>query len=57
MKRLLTTLVIVTGLFGSGGAVWAAAEPLPSSLDDRLAGTTGVSLHVECVVSPISGGA
>ena len=23
MKRLLTTLVILTGLFGSGGAVWA----------------------------------
>jgi hypothetical protein len=26
MKRLLTTLVILTGLFGSGGAVWADAE-------------------------------
>ena len=23
MKRLLTTLVVLTGLFGSGGAVWA----------------------------------
>ena len=23
MKRLLTTLVILTGLIGSGGAVWA----------------------------------
>ena len=23
MKRLLTTLVILTGLFGSAGAVWA----------------------------------
>jgi hypothetical protein len=23
MKRLLTTLVILTGLFGAGGAVWA----------------------------------
>jgi TPR repeat protein len=26
MKRLLTTLVILTGLIGSGGAVWADAE-------------------------------
>jgi hypothetical protein len=26
MKRLLTTLVILTGLFGSAGAVWADAE-------------------------------
>lgn len=26
MKRLLTTLVILTGLFGAGGAVWADAE-------------------------------
>ena len=26
MKRLLTTLVILTGLLGSGGAVWADAE-------------------------------
>jgi hypothetical protein len=25
MKRLLTTLVILTGLIGSGGAVWADA--------------------------------
>ena len=25
MKRLLTTLVILTGLLGSGGAVWADA--------------------------------
>ena len=25
MKRLLTTLVILTGLVGSGGAVWADA--------------------------------
>ena len=23
MKRLLTTLVVLTGLIGSGGAVWA----------------------------------
>ena len=26
MKRLLTTLLILTGLFGSGGAVWADAQ-------------------------------
>ena len=26
MKRLLTTLVILTGLIGSGGAVWADAQ-------------------------------
>ena len=26
MKRLLTTLVILTGLIGSGGAVWADAN-------------------------------
>ena len=26
MKRLLTTLVILTGLLGSGGAVWADAQ-------------------------------
>ena len=26
MKRLLTTLVILTGLIGSGGAVWAGAQ-------------------------------
>ena len=26
MKRLLTTLVILTGLLGSSGAVWADAE-------------------------------
>jgi hypothetical protein len=26
MKRLLTTLVILTGLMGLGGAVWADAE-------------------------------
>jgi hypothetical protein len=26
MNRLLTTLVILTGLIGSGGAVWADAK-------------------------------
>ena len=26
MKRLLTTLVILTGLIGSAGAVWADAQ-------------------------------
>jgi TPR repeat protein len=26
MKRLLTTLVILTGLIGSAGAVWAGAQ-------------------------------